>query len=62
MLSYRMARKEFSWNMHRLRGTPAQFIGRIEAPDEATAIAKATEEFHITDPAMQKRLIAQLTK
>jgi 1,2-phenylacetyl-CoA epoxidase PaaB subunit len=57
-----VARKGFRWNVYRLRGTPAQFIGTVEAPDEATAIEKAIEEFHITDPAMQKRLIAQRTK
>jgi len=47
--------------LYRLRGTPAQFVGIVEAPDEATAIQKAIEEFHI-DPVMQKRLIAQRTK
>jgi hypothetical protein len=57
-----MARKEYSWNVYRLRGTPAQFIGSVEAPDEATAIKKAIEEFKITDPVMQKRLIAQSVK
>jgi hypothetical protein len=53
-----MAKKEYSWNIYRLRGTPAKFIGTVEAPDETTAI----KEFKITDPAMQKRLIAQRTK
>ena len=54
-----MAKKEYSWNIYRLRGTPAQLIGRVEAPDEATAIKKAIEEFKITNPVMQRRLIAQ---
>jgi hypothetical protein len=27
-----MARKEYSRNIYRLRGTPAQFIGSVEAP------------------------------
>jgi|HubBroStandDraft_6_1064221.scaffolds.fasta_scaffold921758_2 hypothetical protein len=57
-----MAKKEYSWNIYRLRGTPAQLIGRVEAPDEATAIKKAIEEFKITNPVMQKRLIAQRIK
>jgi hypothetical protein len=54
-----MAKKEYHWNVYRLRGTPARFVGIVEAPDEATAIKKAIEEFKITDPAMQKRLLAQ---
>jgi hypothetical protein len=53
-----MAKKEYSWNIDRLRGTPAQFIGGVEAPDEAKAIKKAIEEFKITNPAMQKRQLA----
>jgi hypothetical protein len=32
------------------------------APDEATAIKKAIEEFKITDPERQRRLIAQLER
>ena len=44
-----MPAKEFSWNIYRLRGTPAAFIGSVDAPDEKTAIAKAIEEFRITD-------------
>jgi hypothetical protein len=54
-----MAKKEYSWNVYRLRGTPAQFVGIVEAPDEAAAIKKAIEEFKITNPVMQKRLIVQ---
>jgi hypothetical protein len=57
-----MAKKEYSWDIYRLRGTPAQFIGSVEAPDEATAINKAIEEFKVTDPVVQKRLLAQRVK
>jgi hypothetical protein len=33
-----------------VRGTPAAAIGSVEAPDEATAIARAIEEFAIEPP------------
>jgi hypothetical protein len=33
-------------------------LGRVEAPDEETAIKKAIEEFNIS-PALQNRLLAQ---
>jgi hypothetical protein len=42
-----------------LKGTPAAVIGHVEAPDAESAIAKAIEEFHITDPKQQKRLAAR---
>jgi hypothetical protein len=50
---------EYSWSIYRLRGTPAAFIGIVDAPDEASAIKKAIEDYNITDPEGQKRLIAQ---
>jgi hypothetical protein len=39
-------------------GTPAAYLGSVEAPDEDAAIKKAIEEFKIS-PALQKRLLAQ---
>jgi hypothetical protein len=50
---------EYSWGVYRLRGTPAAFIGIVDAPDDAAAIKKAIEKYNITDPEGQKRLIAQ---
>ena len=38
--------------------TPATPIGSVEALDAASAIKKAIEEFEITDPQKQKRLMA----
>ena len=39
----------YRWRISRLKATPAQYIGEVEAPDEASAIKKAIEEFQITD-------------
>ena len=37
----------YRWRISRLKATPAQYIGEVEAPDEASAIKKAIEEFRI---------------
>jgi hypothetical protein len=47
----------YRWTIYRVRGTPAAALGTVEAPDEATAIAKAIEEFAI-GPQHRSRLIA----
>ena len=39
--------------------TPAQYIAEVEAPDEASALKKAIEEFQITERWKQSRLVAQ---
>jgi hypothetical protein len=45
--------KQQTWDIY-----PAALFGRVEAPDEETAIRKAIDEFGIS-PALQKRLLAQ---
>jgi len=52
-------KKLYSWRILRIRGTPAAFIGIVDAPDKESAIKKAIEEFQITNPDHQKRLMAQ---
>jgi hypothetical protein len=47
-----------SWRIHRIRSTPAAYIGIVEAPDEEAAIQVAIKEFKITDSDEQKRLVA----
>jgi hypothetical protein len=47
------------WRISRIRGTPAEFIGYVEAPNEAEAIKQAIKQFEISDPEKQKRLVAQ---
>jgi hypothetical protein len=37
-----------SWAVYHIKGTPAQFVGIVEVPDEETAIKKAIEEFKMT--------------
>jgi hypothetical protein len=50
--------KLYTWYIYHIKGTPASLLGRVEAPDEETAIKRAIEEFNIA-PALQKRLLAQ---
>jgi hypothetical protein len=52
------AGKHYMWSIYHIKGTPAALLGRVEAPDEETAIKKAIDEFQI-GPALQKRLLAQ---
>jgi hypothetical protein len=46
------------WRISRIRGTPAEFIGYVEAPNEAEAIREAIKQFQISDPEKQRRLVA----
>ena len=52
------AGEQYTWNIYHIKGTPAALLGRVEAPDEETAVRKAIDEFGIS-PALQKRLLAQ---
>jgi hypothetical protein len=53
-----VARKVHRWRITRLRGTPAAYVGEVEAPDEETAIKKAGEEFDVPQQ-LRFKLIAQ---
>jgi len=50
--------EDVAWNITRLTATPAKFIGRVYAPDEATAIARAIEQFEIPE-AQRLKLAAR---
>jgi hypothetical protein len=47
------AAEQPTWNIHHIKGTPAAFLGHVEAPDEEAAIKRAIEEFEIS-PALQR--------
>jgi hypothetical protein len=51
--------KTHRFSIYRLRGTPAAFVGSVDAADEKDAVKAAIEQFGIEDPHQQKRLIAQ---
>jgi hypothetical protein len=53
------AKTEFKWKIYRLRGTPAEYLGTVSAPDEETALVRAIKEFQIKELEKQKRLVAQ---
>ena len=46
------------WRIIHFKGTPANTLGYVDAPDAETAIKKAIEEFGI-DRAIQARLVAE---
>jgi hypothetical protein len=45
------------WRISLLKGTPAKFLGYVEASDEKAAIEAAAIEFKITK-ALQDRIVA----
>ena len=45
---------DFAWTIIRLTASPAKQIGRVFAPDETTAIAKAIDEFGIPEAHWRK--------
>jgi hypothetical protein len=47
-----------SWAIYHLKGTPAKFVGIVDAPDKETAIARAIVEYDVP-PNEQGRLMAQ---
>jgi 1,2-phenylacetyl-CoA epoxidase PaaB subunit len=51
-----MRKKLYRWEVFRLKGSPAAFIGLVHAPDEKSAQKAAAKEFNIS-PEHQKRLL-----
>jgi hypothetical protein len=54
-----MPKPLFKWRVFLVSDTRATPLGTVEAPDEKTALEIAFDEFEITNPQTQKRLIAQ---
>ena len=51
-----------TWEISRIKGTPAAILGRIKATDAETAVKEWIENFGITDPEQQARLVARPVK
>ena len=47
----------YMWRMSLIRGTPQRYLGRVEAPDEQSAIEAAAKEFRISD-SLRNRIVA----
>ena len=47
-----------TWCIYRIRGTPAQYLDSIEAPDADSAVEKYATEHGITDAEQRRRLVA----
>jgi hypothetical protein len=50
-------KKAPTWEIRRLKATPAAFVRLVDAPDETTAVKAAIKQFAIP-PRDQKSLIA----
>jgi hypothetical protein len=60
--SYPKSRKENSiWLAYRIGGARAAFLGHVTAPTREAALQAAFDEFEITSPAEQERIIVQKT-
>jgi hypothetical protein len=54
--------KLFRWRVIRLRGSPAMWVGDVDAPDEPSAIEEAIKIYNITDREHQRRLAVRRIK
>jgi hypothetical protein len=46
------------WRVTLITGTPARYLGYVDAPDEKSAIDEAAKEFKIRD-TLRNRLVAR---
>lgn len=54
-----MRKKLRQWEIYRLKGSPAAFMGLVYAPDEESALKAAIEELEISNPEHQKSLLVR---
>jgi hypothetical protein len=58
MVTRKSKPKRYRWHISQIR-KKGEFLGVIEAPDEATAIKEAIERYSITERWQQGRLVAR---
>jgi hypothetical protein len=51
-----------TWEISRIKGTPAAILGRISAPTAERAVEEWAEKFGITDENQKSRLVARPVK
>ena len=51
-----------TWEVSRIKGTPAAILGRIKAPTAERAVEEWIEKFGIRDSEQQQRLVARPVK
>ena len=49
----------FPWQISRVTGKGALYIGQVDAPDAESAIKAAIRKYDITDPEQQNRVAAR---
>ena len=47
-----------NWSIHRIRKSPAELVGWVQAKDAESAVKRYIAERLVTDPFEQKRLFA----
>ncbi len=52
-----MQKKPIQWEVYRLKGSPAAFVGIVYAPDEKVALKAAITQFEITAEEQNRLLI-----
>ena len=52
----RTERHQSQWRIIRIRGSRAQHLGVLEAPDAESAITAGIRQFGVNDPEQQKRI------
>ena len=52
-------KNKFAWEVTRIKGNAAAFVGLVKAPDKKAAIKAAIAKFKIVNPEHQKRLVTR---
>jgi hypothetical protein len=60
-VSDRSSKPNIEWLVYRVGGAKAAYLGTVKAPNRATALALAYDEFGIVSPRDRVRIIVQPT-